>query len=64
MHLLVDTNVFIYREDDRVISQNVSDLFSLLHEIPVELFIHPASVLLCGLFKQLNELPNNKYRRT
>jgi len=44
MHLLIDTNVFIYREDDRIISQNVSDLFGLLHEIPVELFIHPASL--------------------
>ena len=26
MHLLIDTNIFIYREDDRVVSQNVGDL--------------------------------------
>jgi hypothetical protein len=43
MHLLLDTNIFIYREDDRVISQNVSDLFGLLQKIPVDVFIHPAS---------------------
>jgi len=44
MHLLIDTNILIYREDDRVAAQNVSDLFGLLHEIPVEIMIHPASV--------------------
>jgi hypothetical protein len=43
MHLLIDTNIFIYREDDRVISQNVSNLFGLLKEISVDVFIHPAS---------------------
>lgn len=43
MHLLIDTNILIYREDDRVVSQNVSDLFGLLHDIPVEILIHPAS---------------------
>jgi hypothetical protein len=45
MHLLIDTNILIYREDDRVISQNVSDLFGLLQEISFEVFIHPASVV-------------------
>jgi len=44
MHLLIDTNIFIYREDDRVITQNVSDLFGLLNKIPVDIFIHPASL--------------------
>ena len=44
MHLLIDTNIFMYREDDRIVSQNVSDLFGLLHEIPVEILVHPASV--------------------
>lgn len=44
MHLLIDTNIFIYREDDRVVSQNVSELFGLLNEIRVDVFIHPASV--------------------
>jgi hypothetical protein len=44
MHLLIDTNIFIYREDDRVVSQNVGDLFGLLQKIPVEVFIHPASL--------------------
>ena len=44
MHLLIDTNIFIYREDDRVITQNVSNLFGLLNEISVDVFIHPASV--------------------
>lgn len=44
MHLLIDTNIFIYREDDHIISQSVSDLFGLLREIAVDIFIHPASV--------------------
>ena len=44
MHLLIDTNIFIYREDDHVITQNVSNLFGLLNEISVDVFIHPASV--------------------
>jgi hypothetical protein len=44
MHLLIDTNIFIYREDDRVITQNVRNLFGLLHEISIDVFIHPASV--------------------
>ena len=44
MNLLIDTNIFIYREDDRVITQNVSNLFGLLNEVSVDVFIHPASV--------------------
>jgi len=44
MHLLLDTNIFIYREDDRIISQNVSDLFRLLNNVSVNILIHPASV--------------------
>jgi hypothetical protein len=44
MHLLLDTNIFIYREDDRIISKNVGDLFSLLNKISVDIFVHPASV--------------------
>jgi hypothetical protein len=44
MHLLIDTNIFIYREDDRIISENVRELFGLLREISVDVFIHPASV--------------------
>ena len=44
MHLLIDTNIFIYREDDHVITQNVSNLFGLLNEISVDVFIHPSSV--------------------
>jgi hypothetical protein len=44
MHLLIDTNIFIYREDDRIITQNVSNLFGLLNKISVDVFIHPASL--------------------
>jgi predicted nucleic acid-binding protein len=44
MHLLIDTNIFIYREDDRVVTQNVSNLLGLLNEVSVDVFIHPASV--------------------
>lgn len=44
MHLLIDTNIFIYREDDRIVSQNVGDLFALLQKIPVDVLIHPSSL--------------------
>jgi hypothetical protein len=44
MHLLLDTNILIYREDDRIISQNVSDLFGILQKGSFEILIHPASV--------------------
>ena len=74
MHLLIDTNIFIYPEDDRIVSQNVSDLFGLLQEIPVDIFIHPSSVAdiqrdtdtrrqkimlsKIGIYKQLPSPPN------
>lgn len=44
MHLLIDTNILIYREDDRIVSQNVGDLFGLLQKIPVDVLIHPSSL--------------------
>jgi len=44
MHLLIDTNIFIYSEDDHVVSRNVGNLFGLLQKIPVDVLIHPASL--------------------
>jgi predicted RNA-binding protein with PUA-like domain len=44
MKLLVDTNIIIYREDDRILAGNVQNLFSLLNRVSAELYVHPASV--------------------
>jgi hypothetical protein len=44
MRILLDSNIFIYREDYRVISQDLIDLLKILAEINAELVIHPLSL--------------------
>ncbi len=44
MRVLIDTNIFIYREDDRVLSNNMQKLLTALHKVGAELLIHPLSV--------------------
>lgn len=44
MRILLDTNIFIYREQDRVLSRDLADLLQLLNELGAELLIHPLSV--------------------
>jgi len=44
MRVLIDTNILIYREDDRVISENVQELLALLQKTGTTILIHPISV--------------------
>ena len=44
MRILLDTNIFIYREDYRIISKNLMDLLKILNELTAELLIHPLSL--------------------
>jgi len=43
MRILLDTNIFIYREDDHVLSEDLKQLLSVLYKLKVELLIHPLS---------------------
>jgi len=42
--VLLDTNILIYREDDRVISQAIQELLSVLQKAQAEILIHPLSL--------------------
>ena len=44
MRILIDTNIFIYREDDQVLSENQQNLNKILLEIGALQIIHPLSV--------------------
>ena len=44
MRVLLDTNIFIYREDYNVLSPNLSDLLKLFSSIKIEILVHPDSV--------------------
>ncbi len=44
MRVLIDTNIFIYREDNNVLPDNLQELLRLLSELKAEILIHPLSV--------------------
>ncbi len=44
MRVLLDTNIFIYRENDHVISSDLQQLLSVLNKLKTELLIHPLSL--------------------
>jgi hypothetical protein len=44
MRILIDTNIFIYREDYRIIPPNLIRLLQILNRLKVEILIHPKSV--------------------
>ncbi|WP_372961531.1 hypothetical protein [Methanoregula sp.] len=43
MRILIDTNVFIYRETDRVLSDDLQNLTRLLSDIQATILVHPQS---------------------
>ncbi|MDD2666584.1 MAG: PIN domain-containing protein [Methanocellales archaeon] len=43
MRILLDTNIFIYREDDKIIPKNLQTLLQILGKIRTEILIHPLS---------------------
>lgn len=44
MRILIDTNIFIYREEYRVVDEDLTELLQLLNEIKSELVVHPLSI--------------------
>lgn len=44
MRILVDTNIFIQREDPRIVPQNLQLLLRTLNEMSVQILIHPLSI--------------------
>lgn len=44
MRILLDTNIFIDREQDRIISRELAKLLQILNKLGAELVIHPLSV--------------------
>lgn len=44
MRILIDTNIFIYREADQVLTENQQTLSRILHEIGALQIVHPLSV--------------------
>lgn len=57
MRLLIDTNIFIYREDPHEIPEPLANLFKLLHRQSVQLFIHPLSL------QEIKSDPNEERKR-
>ena len=43
MRFLLDTNIFIYREDDKILTSNLQSMLRTLNKMNVELLIHPLS---------------------
>lgn len=44
MRILLDTNIFIYREDDELLSDNIQELSKILSQKNSEVLIHPSSL--------------------
>lgn len=44
MRILLDTNIFIYREQDQVVSHDLAKLLQALNKLGAELIVHPLSV--------------------
>jgi predicted nucleic acid-binding protein len=44
MRILLDTNIFIYREDDELLSNNIQELSKILNQKNSEVLIHPSSL--------------------
>jgi len=44
MRVLIDTNIFIYREDDKNVSPDISILMRILKQTHTDILLHPASL--------------------
>jgi rRNA-processing protein FCF1 len=57
MNIILDTNIFIYREDNSVLSDKLTELLRICAELNIRTIIHPASV------EDLNKDKNEERRR-
>jgi rRNA-processing protein FCF1 len=44
MRILIDTNIFIYRENYHIIPGNLQSLLKTLNDLVVQILVHPLSV--------------------
>lgn len=44
MRILIDTNIFIYREDDHIIPEKLQKLLKMLNRLKAETLVHPKSI--------------------
>lgn len=44
MRILIDTNIFIYRENDHILPENLQVLLKVLNQLEIKLLIHPYSI--------------------
>jgi rRNA-processing protein FCF1 len=44
MRILIDTNVFVYREDNKELSEDLQEMMSILNKIHAEIIVHPKSL--------------------
>ena len=44
MRILIDTNIVIYREDNKIISDNLQKLNGFLNKSEYKIIVHPASI--------------------
>lgn len=44
MRILIDTNIFVYREDNKELSQDLQELMFILNKLHSEIIIHPRSI--------------------
>jgi hypothetical protein len=57
MRILIDTNIFIYREADQVLTENLQILSRIFHEIGAHQIVHPLSL------HELRKNPNAEKQR-
>ena len=44
MKVLLDTNIIIHRETDRIINEDIGKLFNWLDKIKADKYIHPVTL--------------------
>lgn len=45
MRVLIDTNIFIQRENDHILQSNLQKLLNILNKLKIEILIHPNSIM-------------------
>lgn len=58
MKVLLDTNIIIHRETDRIINEDIGKLFSWLDKIKADKYIHPVTE------REINRLKNSQQKQT
>lgn len=58
MKILLDTNIIIHRETERIINQDIGKLFNWLEKIKAEKIVHPVTI------KEINKLKDKNKKHT